>query len=325
MAPLLRLLADADLRHAVCALVTREQAGRLLAPACRATAALVRAEDARHAAAAAAADGAAAEVYSDELYRDLWRPAPPLWNLERVRARIAHAALQGRPTSRRDMCTGTLQGADTLQAVAAWLTREEAGRLLAPLCQAGRTLVRAADAAEDAGQKQIWLAGPPMWHIDRVYARIDARWPEDDHGVPGLAGVLRTLARMIENLVEYNCVERVFERREARAGRQASVLGCHRLLVLDAAHLLWHMEDWARRQFSNPLAHPTGRVYGGGRNDPKTLLVLNLLAILGLRPRRGRGMRFPPDPELHFVHKDRFEPLWNREYIAQSLSARGWH
>jgi hypothetical protein len=189
------------------------------------------------------------------------------------------------------------------------------------LCRAGAALVRAVDAAEDAGQPEMWRGSLPMWDIQRVYARIDARWPEDGR-VRGLAGVLRTFARMTENLVEYNCVERVFERREARAGRQATVLGCHTLRVLDAVHLLWHMEDWADRTCRDESAHPTVRVYGGGRHDPKTLLVLNLLKLLGLRARRGRGMRFPPDPQGG--HADRREPLWSRAYVAQSLSARGW-
>jgi hypothetical protein len=239
-----------------------------------------------------------------------------------------------------------LQHADTLQAVAAWLTREEAGRLLAPLCQAGRALVRAADAAEDAadaaedaGQPEaqamqsmqsiqsiqsFWRAGPPMWDINHVCARIGARWnPPVPNFVPNLDDVLRSLATTLDAIDEYKIIERVFERRAARAGLQASVLGYHRLRVLDPARFLWHMEGWARQQFSDPVAHPTGRAYGGGRNDPKTLLVVNLLALLGLRPRRGRGMRFPPDPNVHPVHATR-EPLWNREYIAQSLSARGW-
>jgi hypothetical protein len=155
------------------------------------------------------------------------------------------------------MSAGTLQDADTLQAVAAWLTREEAGLLLAPLCKAGRTLVRAADAAEDAGQKQIWLDGQPMWDIDRVYARIDKRWGVDDNAdaVPGLADVLKSLATTIETLVEILCAERVFERSEARAGRQASVLGCHRLVVVDAerSYSIWRTGCAARAVIRMPV------------------------------------------------------------------------
>lgn len=218
--------------------------------------------------------------------------------------------------------------ADALLSVAAQLTREEAGRLLAPLCRAGAALVRAADAAEDAGQPEMWRGGRPMWGIHRVCARIDARWAGD---LPGLAEVLKSLARTIESLVEYDAVERVFERREARARRQASVLGCHRLLVLDAAHFLWHMEDWTRRKCRDESAQAAVRVYGNAKEgsssrrtrSPPTQLVLNLLGLLGLQVRRGRGMRFPPDPHIRPVDRHLREPLWNREYVAQRLSARG--
>ena len=223
--------------------------------------------------------------------------------------------------------------ADALLSVAAQLTREEAGRLLAPLCRAGAALVRAADAAEDAGQPEMWRGGRPMWGIHRVCARIDARWAGD---LPGLAEVLKSLARTIESLVEYDAVERVFERREARARRQASVLGCHRLLVLDAAHFLWHMEDWTRRKCRDESAQAVVRVYGNAKEgnakegsssrrtrSPPTQLVLNLLGLLGLQVRRGRGMRFPPDPHIRPVDRHLREPLWNREYVARRLSARG--
>jgi hypothetical protein len=73
MSPILRLLADYDLSQAVCSLVTREQAGLLLAPACRAAAALVRAEDATYAAS----------------QREVWCAAPPAWNLTRIQSHIA--------------------------------------------------------------------------------------------------------------------------------------------------------------------------------------------------------------------------------------------
>jgi hypothetical protein len=220
------------------------------------------------------------------------------------------------------MSAGTLQDADTLQAVAAWLTREEAGLLLAPLCKAGRSLVRAADAAEDAGQKQIWLAGLSMWDIDRVHARIDKRWGVDDNAdaVPGLAEILKSLATTIETLVEILCVERVFERSQARAGRQASVLGCHRLVVVEEEMFLRHMQDWLRSTRADKDAWPTVCMYGNKRVDkPETQLVLNLLQVLGLRAGRGRGMRLPPDVDVSAN-----EVLWVRQYVAQSLSARGW-
>jgi hypothetical protein len=234
------------------------------------------------------------------------------------------------------MCTSMLQDADTLQTVAAWLTRKEAGLLLAPVCLAGAALVRAADAAEDAEedwQAEIWLAGWPMWDTELVYARVNSRWAD---GLQGLAEVLKTLARMIENCVEYDTVNRVFERSKARAGRQASVLGCHRLRVLDATHFpvaaqhacicgicglhMWHMQDWGRRTCRDESAHPSVRQYcGRSRRTPRTQLVLNLLQVLGLRARRGRGMRFAADDD---VRAD--EVLWIKEYVTESLSAIGW-
>jgi hypothetical protein len=97
--------------------------------------------------------------------------------------------------------------------VAAWLTREEAGRLLAPLCKAGAAVVRGADAVEDAGQAEIWLGGRPMWGIARVNARIDERWAD---GLPGLAHVLKTLTVMIHNLLEVEDIEVVFDRLQTR-------------------------------------------------------------------------------------------------------------
>jgi hypothetical protein len=62
------------------------------------------------------------------------------------------------------------------------------------------------------------------------------------------------------------------------------------------------------------------RVYGNKRRDkPATQLVLNLLQVLGLRAGRGRGMRFAADDDVPAN-----EVLWVRQYVAQSLSARGW-
>jgi hypothetical protein len=134
---------------------------------------------------------------------------------------------------------------------------------------------------EDAGQSEIWLGGRPMWGIARVNTRIDARWAD---GLPGLAHVLKTLAVMIHNLLEVEDIEVVFECRQARAGSQASVLGCHSLRVLDATHFLWNMEDWVRRTRREEWAHPIVRRYGSAsRRTPRTQLVLNLMHVLGLR------------------------------------------
>ena len=59
-----------------------------------------------------------------------------------------------------------LEQRDVLQAVAKWLTRAEAGKLLATLCKACAVLVQAADAAEEAGVPEFWLPMPPMWEMN---------------------------------------------------------------------------------------------------------------------------------------------------------------
>ena len=62
------------------------------------------------------------------------------------------------------------------------------------------------------------------------------------------------------------------------------------------------------------------RVYGGtSRRTPRTLIVLNLLQVLGLCPLRGQWMWFSACNE---VLAD--EVLWVRQYVAESLSAHGW-
>jgi hypothetical protein len=83
--PLVRLLAVPDLLQAVAAFIDREQAGRVLAPACRAAAAVVRAEDAK----TAALDDDPSSQHEGRAPREIWRPCPPAWNLQRVQARIA--------------------------------------------------------------------------------------------------------------------------------------------------------------------------------------------------------------------------------------------
>jgi hypothetical protein len=71
--------------NAVAAFIDREQAGRVLAPACRAAAAVVRAEDAK----TAALDDDPSSQHEGRAPREIWRPCPPAWNLQRVQARIA--------------------------------------------------------------------------------------------------------------------------------------------------------------------------------------------------------------------------------------------
>jgi hypothetical protein len=56
--------------------------------------------------------------------------------------------------------------------VAAHLTREEAGMMLAPLCKVGAAFVRDCDKAAHAGLPEPWREGTPMWNVDRTRKRI---------------------------------------------------------------------------------------------------------------------------------------------------------
>jgi hypothetical protein len=214
---------------------------------------------------------------------------------------------------------------DVLQAVAAWLTREEAGLLLAPLCRAGAGVVRAADKVDDAAADgaddahsvpRFWQ--PPEaepWALCRAQPRIAARYPEGG-SLPGLGMVLQSLALQLHNLEQDWIVEMVFDRRAACAGQQASVLGCHTLRVLDAYEFLTTMQCWLARMRRKPEAAPSVWRYGSGsgRSNPqkaRTCFVRNLLKELGLHARRG----------TRFGRHDEVAPrevLWNREWVVAS-------
>lgn len=212
-----------------------------------------------------------------------------------------------------------LLDADALQAVAAWLTREQAGLLLGPLCRAGAVFVRAADAAEDAGRPEIWLYGPPPWLLGRVQERIERTYAEHAGGMPGLYRVLQSLALLIHNMHEDEIIELVFDRSQARARKNASVLGCHTLRVLHAPDFLWTFRAWIHRMSRQAWARHSLNRYGWRGKCPHTHYVLNLFKELGLCARRGREMRFGAHPEVSPQ-----EVLWAREYVSTSMSARGW-
>ena len=219
-----------------------------------------------------------------------------------------------------------LEKADALQAVAKCLTRVEAGKKLATLCKPCAQLVKAADAAEDAGQPEIWLPMLPLWDIDLLHARIDERWAEDpsQHAF-GLDRVLKSLMEEIHEALDYEDIELVFDRRQARAGMRPSILGCHTLRVLDPLHFLWTMKTWVLRISRQDWASATLARFGPKRSrHPKTQLVVNLLHVLGLRAPRGPGTRFEAEEltgaDTQEVRDD--EPLLSREYVAGSLSAR---
>jgi hypothetical protein len=211
--------------------------------------------------------------------------------------------------------------ADALQLIAEGLSREQAGRLLAPLCKAGRDLVRAADRREDAGLKPGWRRGAwPLFEVQRVRARVWALYGSD----VGLARVLESLVTALDELhFTTGAIEYVFDRKLACDGVKASVLGVHRLRVRDNSELVCCMKLWVCMIRHAEWAEATLRRHGRDRG-PRTQLVLNLLKVLGLVPARGRGLKAPPDGGVHPVHSLHQDPLWHKEFVATSVSKRGW-
>jgi hypothetical protein len=215
-----------------------------------------------------------------------------------------------------------LADADVLQLVAAGLSREEAGRLLV-FCKAGAQLVRAADAREDAGLQAGWRWGAwPLWEVQRVRERVRGLHYATDLG---LARVLESLVTALDELHFTTspdaAIEYVFERKLACAGVAPSVLGVHRLRVRDNTELVWFMRAWVCKVRHYEYAAATVRRLGRGGS---TQLVLNLLKVLGLVPARGRGQQAPKDDRVHAVHSKHQDPLWHKEFVAVSVSKRGW-
>jgi hypothetical protein len=227
---------------------------------------------------------------------------------------------------------------DVLRSVAGWLTREEAGRLLAPLCKAGAEVVWAGDAADAAAAakaaaavaaaatvgakkkakywKSFWHWGLAPWAFWRSQPRIRALYPEGN-SLPGLCMVLQSLNMQLYYLEQDGSIEMVFDRRAACAGQQASVLGCHTLRVHDGYEFLTTMQCWLARMRRKPEAAPSVWRYGSGsgRSNPekaRTCFVRNLLKELGLHARRGTrfGRRQGVEPR---------EVLWHREWVAASV------
>jgi hypothetical protein len=215
---------------------------------------------------------------------------------------------------------------DVLQAVAKWLTRAEAGTLLATLCKTCAVLVQAADAAEEAGVEEIWFPMLPMWDMDLVHSRIDDRWTEDPLR---LDYVLKFFVNQILSAQDAGDIELVFDRRQAREGIQASVLGCHTLRVLDPLHFLQLMRAWASERAAthtfpeDNFAHAAVARFGSKRwrssigQGWKTVFVVNLLNLLGLQAPRRSDMRFHAHEDV-----DADEVLWSREYVAARRSSR---
>lgn len=202
-----------------------------------------------------------------------------------------------------------LVDADALQLVAVQLTREEAGLYLAPLCRAGAEFVSAADVAADAGAREIWRHGVPMWTLARTEERLARKYGEDGYCPGGLELLLLSLVREIDGMRAAGVVELVFNRAAACDGKQASLLGCHTLRVVEPVEFLQTMEQWtvgAMRMQPNVVWEL--KRYA---TDTASGTVLNLMKKLGLKRLGGRGSRFSHDPAV-----SRTEPLWHKRYVA---------
>jgi hypothetical protein len=227
--------------------------------------------------------------------------------------------------------------------VAAHLTREEAGMMLAPLCKVGAAFVRDCDKAAHAGLPEPWREGTPMWNVDRTRKRIwrhaaerrrlllppdndesysDASYDSycsencsetelaDFMGCPESRRTswLTATASRIDFCRAAGFVELVFDRAAACDGKPCSLLGCHTLRVIDPMAFLRSMQlEEIEVQDGYYCASLRWGLHHVTRAKG-TRAVVRLLLALGLRWRKAR---FAPHPEVH-----RKEPLWHREYVA---------
>jgi hypothetical protein len=130
---------------------------------------------------------------------------------------------------------------DTLELLAGHLTREEAGRLLLPLCRAAAAFVRGADAAKDGGGPDIWAEVAP-WDLRLTRARIAAAYVKKPHRRLHVY-VLSALALEVEKMRRAGVVQPVFDR---ASDAPASILGCHKLVVLLPYEFYNTMLQWIR-------------------------------------------------------------------------------
>jgi hypothetical protein len=208
-----------------------------------------------------------------------------------------------------------LENKDAMQAVAAALTREEAGKL-ARVCKAASQFVRDADNQADAGRPDGFVACAPMWDLERTRARVAARYPESmpmprDFWRAETMRIMNCLAAELVRMQEVRIVRLVFERAAARVGRKLSLFGCHKLEVLDEYAFLTDMSSWfaALRQSA-----PSGALarWACVKNKPSRRVLL-MLQEGGLRV-RGKLYRVPLDARYVSVHKS--EALWHSAYWA---------
>ncbi len=157
-----------------------------------------------------------------------------------------------------------------------------------------------------------------------------------------LGSVLKSLALDLVRMHEINEIELVFDP-AAACDCVMPVLGAHALRLRPCGEyvLLFNMQYWMHYTCREEWAQETVRRYGRleskkircnknypGKFPPEqiTILVLNLLQMLGLQPRRCRGMRCKPDPcagpDEHREYSR--EPLFYSEYIAVGMPGRNW-
>ena len=225
------------------------------------------------------------------------------------------------------MAGGILQAllldTDTLTLLAAQLTREQAGKMLAKLCKAGADFVRAADkreselvAANALGARSIWREGWPMWSLERTYERLENRYAVDGEDPGSTELVLRALAVEIEQLRRENICELEFEAAMACDGKKMSLLGCHTLYVLDPVKFLVRLADkWLAAEMQKEYARPYMRA---AMNRRAGATILHLFEALGFKRPRGRGSRLEHDAERFSGDScvSKTEPLWHERYVA---------
>lgn len=204
-----------------------------------------------------------------------------------------------------------LRDKDVMQLIAAQLTREQAGLGLARSCWDWAHFVRAVDKAEDKDGAEIWRKGLPMWRLERVLPRIDrfcdatAYYGLDEHP----RELLKVLATHLEIMQTTGTIKMVFDMALARKNKQASLMGCHRLEVLQPYMFRDQLHGWVRD--AKKLAAALDTYHDTFEDCSPSEAILSLLRILGLQRRRitskqrARSLRFPAHPD---------EPLWHRVY-----------
>ena len=211
-----------------------------------------------------------------------------------------------------------LQDTDTLQLIAAQLTREQAGLRLAPVCKCWLKFVRASDAAFATGAVECWREGLPTWSIERVLPRIDRVFDEAllKFGVTfDSRALLKEFAFYIECLHEDGIVKLVFDRALAMKGKKASLMGCHTLQVLNPFLFLSELHEWVAD--AERRAAATNEYYDELSGYNPSVAILGLLHSLGLKKRRvtrkhrHRTVWFPADKRVA-----KKETLWHRAYVA---------